>query len=826
MKQRGFLNREEAMQEASNAYHGADSILSVHRASSLPGNIHAQAFTRFPEIHMASTAESCFTHELGHAVQQMMSPITANKHIKGNAIQDHAFLEKEADIIGERLKQIPIRQQGIVHTSKGNVMQPAYYTNEQLLLLDKTFMKKARAFEKRLGIYLYTNASVIAEAKIALKTLIETLVEFYNSYDALFQDKKSSSGQIGPQIDAKATACEVLDNGNLREIMTMFYNGAFSSRNKDTLAKSIADEKRRAGQPDYMLDNLYQVAGGDAQKMFDLDKLLPILNATKGAAYNQKLDEQRTNRTRRSAVAHVLTEELLDDKLSLSGRERAYLAAFLPQAPLPWISGKQAFKLQGDSTKGKKGGTDNSADWFIRTHLEKRIPTTSGTSGTTIRMLAAYKMLGLHNEEGFLCALLAWMICGEDHSLYEILKGAKYAGMPMQPLHNIQDLYGKLPEILHIPDTQLRALDSEFYDLFDQVCSMDTQTIPASTAKQCAWILEENGDRSYRLEDLKLTWYQNKQQPDELYYITDDASSPYAPLSGKNNAATWITWYQRKPDSSLLRSEIVEHWDLNTRETLLFYIEKRLKHDYHSELDTARRMERAATLIAIGLQWNTAFSLKQIQDKVLPILSADPIFQGIDIQEIKTVFELSRDIKGSPEMYMTQMYKKINPALKLMLKTQGDEVDTDESALELANLLALNWNMNLLTPYEGRQVGRGEGVENFQTKYPNLYRLTQGTAGTYDANETVIMNKTVSTFYDNRSTYAKKSLQWIIQLTGKHGAYLPKSEQKYGEEYEVMLPPGTRLQVDKIHYTTDKITLYAHTLDYQGVSLKYKTKAI
>ncbi|MFR5077987.1 MAG: hypothetical protein ACLTDX_08105 [[Clostridium] innocuum] len=40
-----------------------------------------------------------------------------------------------------------------------------------------------------------------------------------------------------------------------------------------------------------------------------------------------------------------------------------------------------------------------------------------------------------------------------------------------------------------------------------------------------------------------------------------------------------------------------------------------------------------------------------------------------------------------------------------------------------------------------------------------------------------------------------------------------------------MLPPGTRLQVDEIHYTTDKIMLYAHTLDYQGVPLKYKTKA-
>ena len=468
MKQRGFLNREEAMQEASNAYHGADSILSVHRASSLPGNIHAQAFTRFPEIHMASTAESCFTHELGHAVQQMMSPITANKHIKGNAIQDHAFLEKEADTIGDCLKRIPVKQHAIAHTSP---------------------------------------------------------------------------------------------------------------------------------------------------------------------------------------------------------------------------------------------------------------------------------------------------------------------------------------------------------------------SVPASAVLQPAWILEENGDCSYRLEDLKLTWYQNKQQPDKLYYITDDVSSPYAPLSGKSNAATWITWYQRKPDSSLLRAEIVERWDSNTKGTLLFYIDKKFEKGYHHELDDTPRMERAATLIAIGLQWNTAFSSKQIQDKVLPILSADPIFTGITTYEIKTVFELSGEIKGAPELYMTNTYREINTALMLMLGTQGDEVDTDENHLKSANLLALNWKMNLLTPYQGNWVGRGEDLIAYKSNYKMLYKITNENPGIYKTNEIVVMNKIVSTFYDKNSKYSKKSLQWSIKLLGKHGAYIPKNEQKYAEEYEVMLPPGTRLQVDEIHYTTDKIMLYAHTLDYQGVPLKYKTKA-
>ncbi|MFQ7537216.1 MAG: hypothetical protein ACLRL6_07660 [Clostridium sp.] len=119
-------------------------------------------------------------------------------------------------------------------------------------------------------------------------------------------------------------------------------------------------------------------------------------------------------------------------------------------------------------------------------------------------------------------------------------------------------------------------------------------------------------------------------------------------------------------------------------------------------------MERAATLIAIGLQWNTAFSSKQIQDKVLPILSADPIFTGITTYEIKTVFELSGEIKGAPELYMTNTYREINTALMLMLGTQGDEVDTDENHLKSANLLALNWKMNLLTPYQGNWVGRGK----------------------------------------------------------------------------------------------------------------------
>jgi len=56
---------------------------------------------------------------------------------------------------------------------------------------------------------------------------------------------------------------------------------------------------------------------------------------------------------------------------------------------------------------------------------------TAGPSGTTLRMMGAYKLLGASKEEllHFRLALIAWMTSSKDHSLYEILVGSRNAGV-------------------------------------------------------------------------------------------------------------------------------------------------------------------------------------------------------------------------------------------------------------------------------------------------------------------------------------------------------------------------------------------------------------
>ncbi|MDE5590592.1 MAG: hypothetical protein K2J60_15875, partial [Acetatifactor sp.] len=56
---------------------------------------------------------------------------------------------------------------------------------------------------------------------------------------------------------------------------------------------------------------------------------------------------------------------------------------------------------------------------------------TAGPSGTTLRMLGAYKLMGASLKEllYFRLALIAWMVTSKDHSLYEIMIGSQNAGI-------------------------------------------------------------------------------------------------------------------------------------------------------------------------------------------------------------------------------------------------------------------------------------------------------------------------------------------------------------------------------------------------------------
>lgn len=56
---------------------------------------------------------------------------------------------------------------------------------------------------------------------------------------------------------------------------------------------------------------------------------------------------------------------------------------------------------------------------------------TAGVSGTTLRMLGAYRLMGATQKEllDFRLALIAWMVSSHDHSLYEIMRGSHNAGV-------------------------------------------------------------------------------------------------------------------------------------------------------------------------------------------------------------------------------------------------------------------------------------------------------------------------------------------------------------------------------------------------------------
>ncbi|MBR3603006.1 MAG: hypothetical protein IKL49_11900 [Lachnospiraceae bacterium] len=96
--------------------------------------------------------------------------------------------------------------------------------------------------------------------------------------------------------------------------------------------------------------------------------------------------------------------------LQLSAREAAHGRD--QQGKLRWKEGQAFFKPKKEIT----------AEGMLQT---------AGPSGTTLRMMGAYKLLGATKAEllHFRLALIAWMGSSRDHSLYEILVGSHNAGV-------------------------------------------------------------------------------------------------------------------------------------------------------------------------------------------------------------------------------------------------------------------------------------------------------------------------------------------------------------------------------------------------------------
>lgn len=71
--------------------------VKVHYNSDRPAQFQALAYTQGQDVYIGPGQERHLGHELGHVVQQMEGRVSATGKLNGEAVNDDAGLEREAD---------------------------------------------------------------------------------------------------------------------------------------------------------------------------------------------------------------------------------------------------------------------------------------------------------------------------------------------------------------------------------------------------------------------------------------------------------------------------------------------------------------------------------------------------------------------------------------------------------------------------------------------------------------------------------------------------------------------------------------------------------
>ena len=364
----------------------------------------------------------------------------------------------------------------------------------------------AQEYEDRFAANLYNSPPVRQAASMALTKLSETLTSYYRVKNlnkeqaedltavgqvaeqisgrtpddwkvlegALLQrDSGSGAGQIGrwqlgDYVEGKEAARlgmegdyvlfeqdadflnrqniqNVFDNGNLREQMTMLYNGMFinggktreqieESRSLKNLLLNITEEDQgkmnEMGADSHIRFDLLQEMGHYEKKedLFDTYSMARDLKRGKDKikgkgnwfsrwasgirrAFSAAFSSKFTRSTKKKAEQAGLGREHYE-RLGIGLSEREMANGLDENGNLKWKEGQSYFRMD----------TPVTAEGMLQT---------AGPSGTTLRMLGAYRLLGAGKTDllNFRLALIAWMVSSRDHSIYEILKGSHNAGV-------------------------------------------------------------------------------------------------------------------------------------------------------------------------------------------------------------------------------------------------------------------------------------------------------------------------------------------------------------------------------------------------------------
>ncbi|GLX00106.1 hypothetical protein [Microtetraspora sp. NBRC 16547] len=355
---------------------------------------------------------------------------------------------------------------------------------------DPRWAAEATRFEQRLGAHYFNNPQNIDAARTALGKLRDVLMALTprgadespaafarRVESAFFRDDKdahSSAGQVGTGL----TVDDLLRKGNLREVMTAFYNAAYFNRdNPQTLAKTILDvidgkrweEARAAGVDRDELTRMRRQLDESANRAilgrleerftpgefrfardpFGTGNVIMLSErGVRDLADVIKSQASRHDRTpeEQQRLGLITTPAHYEGLNTPLGRfERAFIESITdgplrPDTPLPWREGVTAHE-----TTSSRWARQVAGDGF---------PVVDGVSATTTRMLAAVKFLdlGRGTTEHFVGALMGWMLPGRDHSLFEIIRGAQIAGFGRPDFEpgarpSAVDLYRSLPDL-------------------------------------------------------------------------------------------------------------------------------------------------------------------------------------------------------------------------------------------------------------------------------------------------------------------------------------------------------------------------------------------
>lgn len=256
--------------------------------------------------------------------------------------------------------------------------------------------------------------------------------------EAFLRNDRESAGQIGKSENEEENLDKVdaviNRDGNFREKMTMLfnamlYNSSRGDKSDDSITlkrmfveigKSRNLDKDTAAFQHLDLTAIQSLGGSKGDKdIYSTDRMMDkmgrLSRKEKRWAAQGISSRAKKSKDQQTGLGYEYYKKL---GIKPSKRERAFASTKIDGVRhLAW-------------KEGQAWTTMKSTRW-VKGRKKKGFQLIAGPSGTTMRMLSAYRLLGANPDEllAFRLALIGWMGSSKDHSLYEILYGSHLVGI-------------------------------------------------------------------------------------------------------------------------------------------------------------------------------------------------------------------------------------------------------------------------------------------------------------------------------------------------------------------------------------------------------------